>query len=340
MSLLLKNRCCCACFYLIPLCDCEDDPAPCPLYIPCALLDSFFELHPELEGCLTFELFDGEHYLCFRACASPEFKVNSVPPNACLLEEIPPEETWFPSCNTCCASECCGPCATGVAGDPVCCYKIGDLGTFTLHAGGFTVTHYCCVDGVTTSWGCPPFTYSAQYELVACGGPAMWVRIGGDTCLPPWILYHCNDFGGWEYPDHSCFTVDPCALLLDPPAPCFGSFPATYCAICADPSGICCLLPPGPGGGGGGPGPGIGLPGPQNPCDALPTPDTCVTNCAQLCRVIGLPYPKFGRAKCGPGPYVSPNCSLDPTCGCQVLTVVFNPVQGCHPENEPVKCLP
>ena len=336
MSLLLKKRCCCACFYQVPLCNCEEDPPPCPLYVTCALLEAFFDLHPELDGCLVFELFDGTYYLCFRACEDPGLKVNAIPPDACLLEEIPPEETWFPSCNTCCASECCVPCHTGEGNDPVCCYKLGDLGTFTLTASGFTVTSFCCVDGVTSSWGCPAFSYEAEYELIACGGPAFWSRISGDTCLPPWILYHCNEFGGWEFPGHSCQVVDPCGLPFPaPPAPCFGSFPSTYCQICFNPGGSCCLLPPG-----GGAGPSIGVPGPANPCDGLPVPDTCVTDCSQLCTIVGLPYPSFARLKCGPGPYHTPICPLQPTCKCQVLSFKFQPQQGCHPENEPVKCLP
>jgi hypothetical protein len=335
MSMLLAKRCCCGgCWYRVPPCDCEDDDEPCRLYIDCALLEEFFDLFPELEGCLTFELFDGENDLCYRACEDEKFKVTVLPPEACELEEIPPSNTWRDTCNTCCG-ECCPPCHTGAGGEPTCCYKVGDTGVATLTSGGFSAHSYCCIDGVTSSFSCPTFTYSASYELCECGGVVMFCRSGGNPCMPPWLLYNCNDFGGWDRGPSFCYAVDPCTLPQPCPGGCNCNFPSTWCGACAAAGGECCS--------GGSPGPGP-QPGPEDdPCAGIPMPDECFTNCRRECSVSLFPFLKSVNILCNPDgspPPVSPNCRPNVECGCQIQVFTFTTTQGCHPENEPAKCLP
>src|SRR3990170_3226648 len=211
-------KCCCNCWYRIPLCGCEDDKEVNPLFLDCPQVQQFFLDHPELEGHLVFEYFDGEHFLCYDMRPKANLKVTILPPNAVVLPEPPPPETWFypdNDCVFCCPNACCGPCGTGPGGSPVCCYRLGDTGTLTVDIQGTTTNEMCCNTGLVTTTVCPAMHYQAQYAVTSCSdAEVVFSRLpnqGPGECLPGELVYNCYPgVGGWGIPEHDCLIREPC----------------------------------------------------------------------------------------------------------------------------------
>ena len=324
------EECCCACWYEIAICACELDQAPCFLYIECAIADAFFEAHPELMGCLVFEL-DYPPPICYEMCQDPAYRVTVLPKDACLLTQIPPEETWYDDCNACC-NECCPPCASGPGGTgTVCCHRPGDQATFTLRYEAFTVSAVCCNDGQPYNFHCGEYFYTATYTLSFCtGSEVMWIRNQGptdDSCLPSLVLYACAGGGGWEMVGGPvCLNVDPCTLPQSAPPGCnIGGTPA--CVNCASTGGVCCLMV-------------VQETFPfTGPCDGVMIDDDCYTDCSRMCRVIGSPYTSFSYVGCGPNQVIDP-CPTDYHCGCNVVRFKFTTAATCTYDQQTGECLP
>lgn len=332
--------CCCGdCFYQIPLCRCETDPEPCPLFILCEIADAFFDQFPEFNDHLVFPLFDQDakdQTLCYDLIADPAHQVTALPPGACVLDEVPP---GFPpeqnACAYCCPS-CCPRCRSGPLGDcapPNCCYNVGDTATFTVDYPAITTTEFCVNDGNTWTMTCPAFHRAEEYEVLDCSETGVvFINVTPDSCLAPVLIMSCCPTPGGLQCDCpilpescTCFcpVVDPCSLACP-------SSPPNCCSACPNQGGICCLLPPGP----------FPVPG---PCDSVPLPDF-QTNCREFTRVAKLPYTISASSSCGAG---GPGCVPTPagfvpskTCGCRVTTFHFVGNPSCQEDEKTGICLP
>jgi hypothetical protein len=211
---LQATKCCCRCWYRIPLCPCEPDDETWPLYIPCDLVDAFFAAHPELNNHLVFDRFDPnaeDFKLCYELLPLDIWKVPEVPsvPPPIILDQIPPEDTWYPppfdDCAFCCPNPCCPPC-WGQPDADACCWLPGEIAHAKATVSEIITTWLCCSpSGGQEVCTCPGIVYEADYELVSCDtGGAVWAKmIGEEDCLWDWwgfVCYHEPPTGdlGWE----------------------------------------------------------------------------------------------------------------------------------------------
>lgn len=227
-------KCCCACWYRIPICPCENDEETWPLYIRCDLVDDFFAAHPEL-GHLVFSRWDpnaSDNTLCYDLIPLDVLKVSAIPPVPIpiILPEIPPEDTWFPppfdDCVFCCPSPCCPPC-WGYPTAAGCCWLPGQLGQATVQYSRTQTNWICCVPHEGTEViVCEAGSWNADYELVSCNSVgALWLWQSGDDCLWDWWAFTCHveppEGGdqGWTNSEdmecaRPCFTEGGCIDLL------------------------------------------------------------------------------------------------------------------------------
>ena len=228
---LIQKKCCCGCWYRIPLCPCEDDPEQFPLYIICSVLEDFFDQHPELGNHLVFEFFDGTNFLCYDMQLDPGLKVGILPDNAIELTEPPPPDTWFPppfdDCIFCCPSPCCPPCWDRPTSAPCCWWPGCDEGVAEYTASAITTVWLCC-DGVNTETvECQAVAKAARYEIVACTSVSvLFWWCDGDPCMWTWWEFFCFGAGnpGWSNSlDLACPAE--CVTTCEPNHCCFDFLP-------------------------------------------------------------------------------------------------------------------
>jgi hypothetical protein len=325
----LRKKCCCGtgCWYHIPLCHCETDPEPCPLYILCEIADAFFDANPQYNNHLFFELFEKsvpDLTLCYDIIRDPIYITTTLPPNACILDDIPPPPPPDENdCAFCCT--CCAPCFSGpITGcqEPICCYKLGDPATFNVQYPSTTSTHVCANDGVVYIVTCPPGNWTAQYEVIGCGkDEVVFGLVGGDTCLAPILIKSCcPQPGGLQClcplgppNDQSCSclcpVVDPCAIA------CSDNGATPCCQLCFSLGGICCLA---------------SFPDPSShPCASIPAPDEPANTCKHFVRRIGTIYTKTSYEICNGGCFQQVSDSPSYTCGCRITTMTFDAEPSC-----------
>lgn len=239
MSIVVAAGCCCGCFYRIPLCDCENDPEPQPLYIACATLDQFFDDNPSLNGHLVFVWpcpGCSDFELCYEAEAIPANQVQVLPGNALLLLVLPPANTWFlppfDDCGFCCPNPCCSPCWPTIFGTPpACCWRNGDTADATYHTDAFASVIECCPVGIGFMVSdCPAVDRVATYELIGC---SFWVWVAGDPCMWSFWFLPCLPGlppAGWQNSEDNVCGFEGCETsgFCPPftPNPCV--FPCTF----------------------------------------------------------------------------------------------------------------
>lgn len=235
------KKCCCGCWYRIPICPCEPDDEQFPLYMPCAIMEAFFEARPELGGHLVFRFWDGSNWLCYDAQLDPAFIVHVIPappPTPIVLLDFPPEDHWYPppfdDCIFCCPNACC-PACWGAPDRDACCWHPDDTLTSTVTWEGHTKTHKCCLpEGGIERVVCQPGYATCDYDMAGCDAcGVLWVKRAPQQCshdptdcLWSWWLYVCYpcDLPG-------CWTN---SEDMECGGPCDGPM------VCADLLPLCC----------------------------------------------------------------------------------------------------
>ena len=336
--------CCCeeGCWYRVPLCDCEPDQEPCPLFISCTIADAFFDANPAYNNHAVFELFEPsvpDNILCYDMRRDPALIVTVLPNGACELTDMP--SVYPVELNVCayCCPGCCPPCLSGpITGcqEPRCCYDLGDLATLDVSEPATHTEQFCANDGVLWKMDCPARHWNATYEVVDCDGQSVvFLQNGGDTCLAPILILHCcPEPGGWkcscpilnQEDSCTCFCpiVDPCECVIPGPCTCG---PNTCCDSCFTLGGICCLLfPPQLGGG---------------PCGSIPTPDSDPRTCQEYISRTGTVYTIFDASSCSncnqPAP---PGFNPTHTCGCRINVFHFTGFPSCEWDPNTGLCVP
>lgn len=198
------KKCCCACWYRVPICPCEPDEERFPLYIPCALLEAFFDAHPELENHLVFKFWDGLNWLCYDMQRLDELIVHVIPDEPPpIIIDIPDEDDWYPppldDCIFCCPNPCC-PICWGNPNHEGCCWHPDDVLTVTVEWEETYTIHYCCLPDGGIEWVyCEPGTATCEYDLVACDPcGVLWMKRppaqcthDPTDCLWSWWLFVC-----------------------------------------------------------------------------------------------------------------------------------------------------
>jgi hypothetical protein len=262
-------KCCCACWYRIPLCPCENDPETWPLYIPCDILEAFFDAHPELGNHLIFAWWApdaSDNTLCYEMREDETLKVSEIPPDppAIILDGPPDEATWFPppfdDCRYCCPNPCC-PACWGRPDHGACCWlPPADESFARVHMSAVQVRQYCCIPalGFNITF-CSEETVIGAYDLVGCDGVgALWIKRPGEpNCLWDWWLFTCypGPGTGWTNSEdmecnQPCVTYgDTCIDILpfccpkegeEPGQPVGGFFPWCVPNVSDDPPGHPC----------------------------------------------------------------------------------------------------